>query len=148
MAVSRSGDWWQGENDDDLAVYVRSFRAGGLDVAETRRLVCPACGAATFGVLVDDEEGVAVAGCLSCGAQVPIGDSADHLADADLDLGECACPCGNETFTAVIGYAIGADGEVRWLSTGLRCQTDGTLGVYADWKIDYAPTAHLIIPSD
>ncbi|MFI5896109.1 alpha/beta fold hydrolase [Actinoplanes sp. NPDC051513] len=38
----------------------------------------------------------------------------------------------------------GADREVRWISIGLRCLTDGTLGVYADWKIDYTPTAHLL----
>jgi hypothetical protein len=144
MAVSRSGDVWRGETDEDLAVYVRSFRAGGLDVTETRGLVCPACAATTFGVMVDDEEGVAVAGCLSCGSQVPIGDSAEHLADAAL--GECACPCGNESFSAVLGYAMTPDREVRWLSVGLRCQSDDALGVYADWKIDYIPTAHLVLP--
>lgn len=37
-----------------------------------------------------------------------------------------------------------ADDEVRWVSVGLRCLTDGTLGVYTDWKIDYTPTAHLL----
>jgi hypothetical protein len=141
MAISQSGEFWQGDNDDDLAVYMRSFRAGGLEVTQTRRVLCPSCSGVAFGVMVT--ESVAVAGCLSCGAQVPVGDSADHLAEADL--GECACPCGNETFAAVIGYAV-VDDEVRWLSVGLRCQVCGTLGVYADWAIDYTPTAHLVLP--
>ncbi|MGC5022533.1 hypothetical protein [Micromonospora sp. DT47] len=26
------------------------------------------------------------------------------------------------------------------MSVGLHCLADDTLGVYADWKIDYAPT--------
>jgi hypothetical protein len=26
----------------------------------------------------------------------------------------------------------------------LRCRTDGTLGVYSDWKIDYLPSTHLL----
>ena len=38
----------------------------------------------------------------------------------------------------------GGDHEIRWISVGLRCLTDGTLGVYTDWKIDYTPTAHLL----
>jgi hypothetical protein len=33
---------------------------------------------------------------------------------------------------------------VRWISLGLRCVQDGTLGVYADWKVDYSPTGHLL----
>jgi hypothetical protein len=33
---------------------------------------------------------------------------------------------------------------VRWVSLGLRCVQDGTLAVYADWKIDYSPTGHLL----
>ncbi|GAA3941267.1 hypothetical protein [Actinoplanes auranticolor] len=53
-------------------------------------------------------------------------------------------PCGNETFAAALGFALTADEEVRWISVGLRCLTDGTLGVYTDWKIDYTPSAHLI----
>jgi hypothetical protein len=36
------------------------------------------------------------------------------------------------------------DDEVRWISVGLRCLADNTLGVYTDWKVDYLPTAHLL----
>ena len=45
------------------------------------------------------------------------------------------------------GFAMTADNEVRWISVGLRCLTDDTLGVYTDWKIDYGPTAHLLTGS-
>jgi hypothetical protein len=42
------------------------------------------------------------------------------------------------------GFALHDDGEVRWISVGLRCLTDNTLGVYADWKINYGPSDHLL----
>ncbi|MFB0633174.1 hypothetical protein [Streptomyces sp. AB3(2024)] len=30
------------------------------------------------------------------------------------------------------------------MTVGLRCQKGGAAGVYADWKIDYSPTDHLL----
>jgi len=33
---------------------------------------------------------------------------------------------------------------VRWVSVGLRCLKDNALGVYADTKIDYSPSRHLL----
>lgn len=69
-------------------------------------------------------------------------DSADFLDDAEVEA--AACPCGHEQFDVAVGYALFDDGEVRWVSVGLRCQRDGLLGVYADWKIDYSPSRHLL----
>ena len=44
----------------------------------------------------------------------------------------------------MVGYALLDDGEVRWISVGLRCLKDDTLGVHADTKIDYSPSHHLL----
>lgn len=126
----------------DLATYIRAYRAGGYPVTHVNEHVCPACRGTAFRVLVDDEEGCAVAICEGCRAESPLADSAEHMADADL--GECACPCGGETFAGAIGFALTAGNEVRWVSVGLRCLTDNHVGVYTDWKIDYEPTAHLL----
>lgn len=30
------------------------------------------------------------------------------------------------------------------MTVGLRCQKDGAVEVYADWKIDYGPTHRLL----
>lgn len=77
-------------------------------------------------------------------------DSADYLDDANPE--ECACPCGGEEFELAVGFAMVdvsmgdssvVGREVKWVSIGARCVRDGTLGVYADWKIDYGPTDHL-----
>ncbi len=145
MAITKTGKLWRGEDHDDLATYIREHKAGGYPVARVSEFVCPACQGTVFSVLVDDEEGCAAAICKGCRLQSAIADSAEHLHDADL--GECACPCEGERFAVAVGLAMHADDQVRWISVGLRCLTDGTLGVYTDWKIDYAPTAHLLTDS-
>jgi hypothetical protein len=81
-------------------------------------------------------------------------DSEDTVDDASPEA--CACPCGCEAFELAVGYAmvdvVPASGEFgderdnprgQMVSVGARCVRDGGLGVYADWKIDYGPTARL-----
>ncbi len=142
MTIDKSGEHWRGETFDDLAGYVREFEAGGYRVEHVRERVCHPCRGTTFRVLIDDDDGCAATVCQQCQAEAAIADSADHLEDAEL--GECACPCGGETFAVAVGFAMHVDTEVRWISVGLRCLTDGTLGVYTDWKIDYSPSGHLL----
>jgi hypothetical protein len=77
-----------------------------------------------------------------CRAATFIADSAEYWDQADP--GECECPCGGDTFAVAVGIALRDEGDVRWISIGLRCLTDNTLGVYAEWKINYGPSAHLL----
>ncbi|MGW9196700.1 hypothetical protein [Micromonospora chersina] len=120
----------------------RSNASGGYLVDRVKEMVCQRCGSRTFAVLVDDENGCAQTRCMTCGEYAVIADSADHWQDADPE--ECACPCGGETFQVAVGFTLRTGGEVRWVSVGLRCARDGTLGVYIDWKIDYSPTHQLL----
>lgn len=145
MAINKTGKLWRGQDYEDLAAYVRTYKAGGYPVARVTEFVCPSCQGTAFRVLVDDDEGCAAAICKGCQGQYAIADSAEHLEGAEL--GECACPCGGECFSVAVGFAMRPDNEVCWISVGLRCLTDGALGVYTDWKIDYAPTAHLLTES-
>ena len=144
MTVTKRGSAWTGTNADDLDDYLRVFAAGGYAVAAVVHVVCAACGRSGggFSVALDDEQGAAVRQCRSCHAAVPMLDSADVLDDADL--GDATCPCGHEEFDVAVGFALGEDSEVRWVSVGLRCRNDGLLGVYADWKIDYSPSRQLL----
>jgi hypothetical protein len=41
------------------------------------------------------------------------------------------------------GYVVERGLEVRWITVGVRCASCGVLGAPVEWKIDYAPTAHL-----
>ncbi|MFI6273388.1 hypothetical protein [Micromonospora zamorensis] len=142
MAIRTTAVLWRGDDFDDLATYIRKHQAGGYPVQHVKDTSCRHCHGTTFRVTVDDEEGCALIVCQSCRAETPIADSADHVDDAALE--ECGCPCGGDAFSVGVGYAMNADNEVRWVSLGLRCLADGTLDVYTDWKIDYAPTAHLL----
>jgi hypothetical protein len=55
-------------------------------------------------------------------------------------LGEAVYPCGGDRFQVAVGFALRPDDEVEWLYGALRCTADGTVGVYVDWGIAYAPS--------
>lgn len=142
MAVNKSGEWWTGDEPDDISEYLRAYSSDGYPVQRVVHARCETCDGQTFAVRVDDEEGCAERTCASCAATTTLMlDSADFVEDADLE--DAACPCGGEVFNVAVGFALRVDDEVRWVYIGLRCVADGILGCNAEWKIDYAPTAHL-----
>ncbi|WP_234327507.1 hypothetical protein [Streptomyces sp. NRRL WC-3742] len=104
--------------------------------------VCDECGGRRFHVVVDDEQGAAGRVCCACGNPAYIADSEEVWEEADP--GTACCPCGGEEFEVAVGFELGGDGSVRWVTVGLRCQKDGQPGIYVDRKIDYAPTDHLL----
>ncbi|MEV0896093.1 hypothetical protein [Actinoplanes sp. NPDC049802] len=125
----------------DLAECIREYQAGGYPVAVVKESRCGRCDGVVFRVEVTEDESVRRI-CLACGEAAFIGDSAEHWDDDDAE--ECACTCGGEEFTVAVGFALFDDGDVRWVSVGLRCLKDGVQGVYADVKIDYGPSQHLL----
>jgi hypothetical protein len=141
VTLDKSGKLWRGDDLNDLAEYIRHFKAGGYPVTTVLESRCAECDGRSFRIDIDEEESTRRA-CLTCGGTAFIGDSAEHWSETDHD--SCACPCGGEEFAAAVGYALFDDGEVRWVSLGLRCLKDDTLGVYADVKIDYIPSRHLL----
>jgi hypothetical protein len=142
MTLDKSGKLWRGEDFADLADYIREFQAEGYPVDQVVESVCGHCNGRAFRVLVDDTEGCAQRTCVGCGTAAFIADSAETWEEADP--GECECPCGGGEFAVAVGFSLRDDGEVRWISIGLRCLTDNTLGVCADWKISYGPSRHLL----
>lgn len=130
---------------DALAASIRDFEAGGYRVAEVRHAVCE-CGGSRFGLLFDDEVGVAVRVCSACGEEFAMLDSDEHVEEVEsVDVAECTC--GGREFLVAVGFAVADDDSVsrdlRWVSVGLSCVADGVAGVYTDWKIDYSPTEAL-----
>jgi hypothetical protein len=143
MAIDRGGQWWTGSSPTDLVDYLQAFEAGGYagqDVVPVSD--CFVCKENEgFRLRVDDEVGYADRSCASCGSRVVMLDSADFAEDATPE--EAACPCGGEIFDVAVGFALREDGDVRWVSIGLRCRRDGVLGCFGDWNIDYSPTDQL-----
>jgi len=142
--TKRRGSWF-GSDAADLDEYLRAFVAGGYAVQQVVHAKCAACGESGFSILLDDEAGVAIRRCSRCAASHVMLAGARFLDEADL--GEAACPGGHEQFDVAVGFALFEDGEIRWVSVGLRCQRDGLLGVYVDWKIDYSPSKQLLAQS-
>ncbi|MDY0828764.1 hypothetical protein SK224_06440 [Microbacterium sp. BG28] len=127
---------------DELRRSIEEFSAGGYTVDRVGFSVC-ACGNETFAVVLDDEVAVAATICAVCEEEAALADSDDHFDDVE-EVQQAECSCGNSEFRVASGFALDPDGEVRWVSVGLRCTADGVAGVYVDWKIDYRPTSHLL----
>ncbi|WP_220500131.1 hypothetical protein [Thermomonospora cellulosilytica] len=142
MAMDISGEWWRGENAADLAEYLEELAAGGYRVDRTAEAVCTDCDGRSFRLRADPLEGAVERTCVGCGQVLRMLDSGDFWEDAEPE--EVVCPCGADVFDVVVGFSLHADDEVRWVSVGVRCITDGVLGCCADWKINYGPSSHLL----
>lgn len=140
--IDRSGQWWTATEFEDLVTYLREYTTAlGEPAGPVVQSKCE-CGVSVFGLEIDDEQGCARRTCRACGRAVFIADSADYWEEAEP--GEAACPCGEESFEVGVAFSLREDGDVRWISVGGRCVACGVLGTYADWKIDYGPTDHLL----
>ena len=137
--MERRGEWYAGNDFDDLVEYLRSPQ-GDYPADRVEQCRC-SCGHTAFQLDVDDEQGCARRTCLSCRAAVLLADSDDVWDDSDP--GAAQCPCGGERFEVGVGFSLQADDDIYWITIAARCLSCGVLAVYADWKIDYVPTAHL-----
>lgn len=139
--LDKSGNWWKGDDFTDLRDFVQAYSAENFATARVEQSRCGDCGGSSLRLRVDDEEGGAEKSCPRCGTSALLLDSEDYWEDADP--GDASCPCGHEVFEVGVGFALRDDGDIRWVYVGARCVACGTLGVYADWEIDYSPTANL-----
>ena len=72
------------------------------------------CGSTQFKLVMDENAGVAVRLCQSCGDEHGMGDSDDYADEAELNISECTC--GGDLFEITVGVSFYADSEdVRWL---------------------------------
>lgn len=141
MTIDKSGQWWRGTEAADIEEYLGAFSASNYPVARIVHARCAKCDGSVFSIRIDDDEGCAQRTCVNCGDHHLMLDSNESIEDANLD--DAACPCGNESFEAAVGFAHTGSGDIKWVYLGLRCTADDVLGVYTDWKIDYLPADHL-----
>ena len=135
--MRKRGKWRYGDSQADIrAEIVRYSKENGYLAGQFADAVC-SCGGRVFGLLLDDEAGVASRVCVACDAEAhPIGDSAEFMDEAEEE--ECACPCGEEAFEITVGVSLYADSEdVRWLYVGCRCPACKLTAVYGDWKNEF-----------
>ncbi|TCJ30782.1 hypothetical protein [Nocardioides jejuensis] len=142
MTITRESSSWFGTEQADIQAYLEAIAAEGYPVQEVVDARCSACGGNVFDIEIDDDEGYVLRSCAGCGERFEMLDSADVAEEAEI--GDAQCPCGSEQFEIAVGFALREDQEIRWVYVGARCVADGQLGVYADWKIDYSPSRHLL----
>jgi hypothetical protein len=136
MVLKKRGKYRYGDSQADIRdELLRYSKKNGYFAHHFADAVCK-CGEKLFGLALDDDQGAAVWVCVACKTEHPIGDSDEYLEEAEL--GECACPCGGETFEITIGVSLYEDSEdVRWLYLGCRCPKCGLAAVYSDWKNEF-----------
>jgi hypothetical protein len=142
VAIDKSGDAWRGEDAADLAAFLRNFEAGGYRVSQVVAAGCPGCAGKVFRLRADADEGCAERTCAECDKTALMLDSEDYWDGAMPE--EVRCRCGADLFEVAVAFSTRANGDVRWVSVGMRCTGDGVLGCCADWKIDYSPSADLL----
>ena len=145
MAIDTSGRWWVGSDPRDLEQYLVALTKGDKQAPIHQfRLARCQCGAATFRIQADPNEGVAERTCSQCGHTSFVCDSGELASDADLESWHCI-ECGSLVANVGVGFSLrDSQKDVRWLYLGVRCSSCGVLGCLADWKIDYSPSTHLL----
>lgn len=133
MTLKKRGKYYYGDCQADIRGEVLRYSELNEYVAHHFADAICSCGSKTFGLALDDDQGVAVRVCSQFNTEHAIGDSKEFLEDSSLE--ECACPCGNETFEITAGVSLYEDSEdVKWLYLGCRCPKCGLTAVYGDWK--------------
>lgn len=133
MTISRESGYWLGTDDSDIQTeIVRYSKLNEYEAKRFARATC-ACGSDSFKLESDEAAGAARRSCAACGESRLMGDSAEYVADANLD--NHACVCGHDAFGITSGVALYPNSnDVRWYYIGCRCRACNLIGVFADWK--------------
>jgi hypothetical protein len=143
MAIRSDGTFDHGDDENDLAEWIREYEPAGYPVHRVEPSVCQACTNRSFRVVVDDGGTGAYRTCAHC-------DQIHYIAECDKswmddEAEPITCPCGGDTFEVAVGFTLYTDDEyVRALGVGVRCLADGTLGSPAGWNVRNHPSLHLL----
>jgi hypothetical protein len=143
VSINTSGKWWIGNEPVDIREFLKAYASQGYKVDEFRLARCD-CSSEVFYLDADGTEGAAKRQCVKCGAEHFICDSEEYWEETGPE--RCTCvECGGESVNVGVGFSLYKDAEdVRWLYVGVRCVACGILGCFADWKVAYGPSHHLL----
>jgi hypothetical protein len=142
--IDKSGTWWKGEDFHDLVLYIKDFTRDELPAERFAKCVCK-CGEAAFQCVGNRDEGFAQRICKACDSAAMICDSEMHWKEEALEV--FACPCEGEIFELGVGFSMRTgqhSEEVQWVTLGGRCIACGVLAAYAEWRVQYMPSNHLL----
>ncbi|EMJ93878.1 hypothetical protein [Leptospira alstonii] len=144
MTIDKSGEWWIGNNPQDIQEYLVSFSEDEYPITDFRLCKCK-CGSEVFQLEADDTEGAARRQCVSCGIDQFICDCKEHWEDTDPETLHCV-ECNSIQTNVGVGFARYQDKSdgIQWIYVGCRCTNCGILGCFTSWKVGYEPSLHLI----
>jgi hypothetical protein len=142
VTIDTSAEWWKGSEPTDLLEYLGALE--GIYPVDAFSLAKCSCGSMAFRLEFDKSEGVARRTCSRCSQTHFICDSEEYWSEAEPQTWQCV-GCSSRDSNIGVGFSLyEPDGDVRWLYVGVRCADCGILGCYADWKVGYGPSNHLI----
>jgi hypothetical protein len=135
MTLKKRGKYYYGDNQADIREEVLRYSKFEYVAHHFADAICE-CGGKLFQLALDDRQGAALRKCVGCGIEHPMGDSANYLHVAKLEIRIYIC--GADQFEITVGVSLYDDSEdVRWLYVGCRCPKCGLTGVYGDWKNEF-----------
>jgi len=142
VTIDTSGEWWKGSEPYDLREYLdaleETYPIDAFALAKCQ------CGTMSFQLEFDSSEGVARRTCSKCSHAHFICDSEEYWSEAEPQTWKCI-ECANPYGNIGVGFSLyEGETDVRWLYVGVRCAACGTLGCFADWKVGYGPSDHLM----
>lgn len=138
--IDRSKKYWIGQDVEDIIEYINAYSEN--TIADTKVVNCAECGSNIFELRVDTDEGAIQIECSSCKTKKFLLDSEEIWDECEPEKGKCPI-CKSKNYNIAVGFVRRENGSVKWVYIGNRCTNCGTLGSYADWKIDYEPTDEL-----
>ncbi len=141
MSLTKRRNNWYGDDHSDLRVELARYSTENEYPIDSFINVKCKCGCDLFELRTDEDQGVAMRTCTQCRNEHLMGDSADYVAEAELEQHECNCR--KDKFQIVVGVHRHRNADdslsddVRWLYIGCRCPKCSLLGCYADWKNEF-----------
>ncbi len=136
MALKKRRKYYYGDSSADVQeMLVRYSGKNGYPAVHFASPLC-ACGSRRFALLTDEDEGVGVRRCTSCGAEHVMGDGAQYLSEATPNSHECICGASEFELTAGVALYDGSE-DVRWFYIGCFCMSCHLVGCFADWKNEF-----------
>jgi hypothetical protein len=149
--LDTSGKWWKGTSFEDLKQYLINLTAGSYPANEVRQSIC-VCRNKVFHIEADPDEVFSQRICAKCKTKAFIADSEEYVKDAHPKRLKCVA-CKKDEFIVGVTFSFREDKsllsllkkkEIKWITEGEMCSNCGVCGSHVEWKIDYAPSRHLL----
>lgn len=138
--IDKTKKFWTGNSATDIDEYLRLYSE--LDELDVHPVICHTCGKDVFALKLHGDEGVIRVTCAECRTQKILLDGEELWHEVRTKNVKCKL-CGCKHYNIRIGFHRRENGDVKWVYSGERCVQCEVLSSYADWPVNYGPTAEM-----